>query len=204
MMLLYCYIIPFLIFRLYGFEYLRFSIKNKNRFSLIISKKIKNLHYLTTLCSLILLLIEIKFNYKINVIWIKRVFIIFSFISGILMVSFINEMSTNKIEKIYFKIFSYLPILISLIWLIPLWGLFICYSFFCTLFNPIKIVYYEQNNIKIQSSYFNPMAPAKIEVYKKGLFFSKEITLKEDKIYELDSVKVEYKNQKINVSCPMK
>lgn len=199
LILILYFLIPFLIIRFYGFEYLKFSKKNKSRLSLSISKIIKNLHYITFLLCLLLMLIDVKYNYIVNLIWIKRFLIIITLLSGILMNSIINKISINKVENRYFVIFSYLPIIISIIWSIPFWGLFTCYSIYSTLFNPIEKIHYEDNNLKIQSSYFNPMAPAKIEMYRKGLFFNKTIKMKEDRIYDIDSIKVQYKNDKTKI-----
>ena len=198
-MLILYFIIPFLIFSLYGFVYLGWSKKNKNHLSFKQSKKIKALHFITLFVCTVMLFIEIKFNYRLNYIWLKRILITFLFFSGILFNAISYKILFNKFEKKYFKLFSYLPILISIIWLIPFWGIFICYSVFCTLFNPVKMIYYEDSNLKIVSSYFNPMASAKIEMYRKGLFFNKTIKMKEDRIYYIDSIKVQCKNDKTKI-----
>ncbi len=193
------YLIPFLIIRLYGFEYLRWSKKNKHRLNLKLSKKIKILHYVMLTLFAILFFIEINYYYIINFIWIKRIIIIILMISGIFFNSFSNQLFKKKIEKIYFKLFSYLPILISIIWMIPFLGLFVCYGLFCTLFNPISKTYYEDKNVKIHSAYFNPMAQPKAEIYKRKIFFNKLVQMKDDRIYDLDSVKVYYEKGLIKI-----
>ena len=87
----------------------------------------------------------------------------------------------NKVEKYYFTFLSFFPILFFGLVLIPMIGLIIVVSLIGQLFNPVDKIYYEDNKLRIQSSFVGVMAPPRIKVYKKFGIFEKQ-----------------YKNQNLN------
>ncbi|MCL9771015.1 hypothetical protein NAT47_11370 [Flavobacterium sp. HXWNR69] len=105
----------------------------------------------------------------------------------------------NKVEKYYFTFLSFFPILFFGLVLIPMIGFIIVVSLIGQLFNPVDKIYYEDNKLRIQSSFVGVMALPRIKVYKKIGIFEKEYKDENLNFEDIDSIKVDYKNDIANM-----
>ena len=156
---------------------LKFWKKNQFRFSEFTSRGLKYLYYFTLVLSLSFVFVD----YSLRGIWTTRIVIIISIFIGVFYNLIAQKSVLNKVEKYYFTFLSFFPILFFGLVLIPMIGLIIVVSLIGQLFNPVDKIYYEDNKLRIQSSFVGVMAPPRIKVYKKFGIFEKQ-----------------YKNQNLN------
>ena len=174
---------------------LKFWKKNQFRFSAFKSSCLKYLHYFTLILSLSFAFI----NYSLRGIWTTQIVIIVSIFIGVFYNLIAQKSVLNKVEKYYFTFLSFFPILFFGLVLIPMIGFIIVVSLIGQLFNPVHKIYYEDNKLRIQSSFVGVMAPPRIKVYKKFGIFEKEYKDENLNFEDIDSIKVDYKNDTANL-----
>ena len=187
------FVVSILLLILYAFKIKDWK-KNDYRLNQELSIYLKYLHYLTITITIVLLILELQ----IKGIWTGRILTFIALLSGIFYNLFAQKSVLNKLEKTYFSFLSILPLIFPLFLLIPLFGMVIIFSTIGRLFSPYDKIHYDDKNLRIQTSFVGVLAPPKILVYKKGLFFEKEV--KELNFpEEIDSLKVEYKKDSIYI-----
>ena len=185
------FVVSILLLILYAFKIKDWK-KNDYRLNSELSIYLKYLHYFTITITIVLLLLELK----IKGIWTGRIVTFIALLSGIFYNLFAQKSVLNKLEKTYFSFLSILPLIFPLFLLIPFLGVVIVFSIIGRMISPYEKIFYEDKNLRIQSSFVGVMAPPKILAFKKGLFFEKEL---EDLNFpeEIDSLKVNYKRDSI-------
>ncbi len=174
---------------------LKFWKKNPFRFSEFVSTCLKYLHYFTLGLSLSFVFVD----YSLRGIWTTQVVIIISIFIGIFYNLIAQKPVLNKVEKYYFTFLSFLPILFFGFVIIPMIGFIIVVSLIGQLFNPVDKIYYEDNKLRVQSSFVGVLAPPRIKVYKKFGIFEKEYKDENLNFEDIDSLKVDYKNDTANL-----
>ncbi len=187
------FVVSILLLILYAFKIKDWK-KNDYRLNQELSNYLKYLHYLTITITIVLLILELQ----IKGIWTGRIVTFIALLSGIFYNLFAQKSVLNELEKTYFSFLSILPLIFPLFLLIPLFGMVIIFSTIGRLFSPYDKIHYDDKNLRIQTSFVGVLAPPKILVYKKGLFFEKEV---ENLNFpeEIDSLKVEYKKDSIYI-----
>jgi hypothetical protein len=187
------FVVSILLLILYAFKIKDWK-KNDYRLNQELSIYLKYLHYFTITITIILLILELQ----IKGIWTGRIVTFIALLSGIFYNLFAQKSVLNELEKTYFSFLSILPLIFPLFLLIPLFGMVIIFSTIGRLFSPYDKIHYDDKNLRIQTSFVGVLAPPKILVYKKGLFFEKEV---ENLNFpeEIDSLKVEYKKDSIYI-----
>lgn len=187
------FVVSILLLILYAFKIKDWK-KNDYRLNQELSIYLKYLHYLTITITIVLLILELQ----IKGIWTGRILTFIALLSGIFYNLFAQKSVLNEFEKTYFSFLSILPLIFPFFLLIPLFGMVIIFSTIGRLFSPYDKIHYDDKNLRIQTSFVGVLAPPKILVYKKGLFFEKEV--KELNFpEEIDSLKVEYKKDSIYI-----
>ncbi len=174
---------------------LKFWKKNQFRFSESTSKGIKFLHYFTLLLSLSFVFI----NYSLRGIWTTQIVIIISIFIGVFYNLIAQKSVLNKVEKYYFTFLSFFPIMFFGLVIIPMIGFIIVVSLIGQLFNPVDKIYYEDDKLRVQRSFVGVLAPPRIKVYKKFGIFEKEYKDENLNFEDIDSIKVDYKNDTANL-----
>ena len=187
------FVVSILLLILYAFKIKDWK-KNDYRLNQELSIYLKYLHYLTITITIVLLILELQ----IKGIWTGRIVTFIALLSGIFYNLFAQKSVLNELEKTYFSFLSILPLIFPLFLLIPLFGMVIIFSTIGRLFSPYDKIHYDDKNLRIQTSFVGVLAPPKILVYKKGLFFEKEV---ENLNFpeEINSLKVEYKKDSIYI-----
>ncbi len=145
--------------------------KTDFRLSVKGSHYVKWLHYLFLSLTLFSLAIHYAFNIDLRGIWTDRLIIFGLITTGILFYPFAAKKSVSIPEKIYFILFSCLPIAIAGVLLVPFLGMIIILSLWGQLTCPVSKIHYEDQNIRIQSSFSELLGPSRLEIIeKKGLF----------------------------------
>lgn len=174
---------------------LKFWKENTYRFSEKTSRLIKYIHYLFLSISIIL------FANGLNLkgIWTSRIVFLTSLFLGIFFNLIAQKIVLTKIEKMYFNFLSVFPIVIFSLILIPFLGIVLIASIIGQLFNPYETIYYNDDHIRIQSSFMGVLSAPKVKMYTKDAFFERLVESTERFPEDIDSLKVTYTNDSIKV-----
>jgi hypothetical protein len=135
------------------------------------SRCIKYLHYtltvLTIAAGLLITIADISFSGQ----WTTRIILFGFLLSGIIIYPFSDWRNKSKIERNYFRAFSFLPILVAGFSMIPFLGGVLLLSLFGQLTDPVDDIYYEDNKLRVQSTFIGILGPPRLDIFqKKGLF----------------------------------
>ena len=93
-------------------------------------------------------------------------------------------------EKLYFRIFSFLPLLVAAFSLIPFLGVVLLLSLYGQLTEPAKDIFYEDNKLRVQSTFVGVLGPPRLDIFQKHGLFEARI----NKLYrsgaDIDSIRV--------------
>lgn len=186
------YLVTILFLVAYGLG-LFFWDKNINwRLNLTVSRTIKLLHYTGLLISLIVGITYANYDIGLRGLWTTRTIIIFTLLTGVFFIFLADKASLSKIEGWYFKIFAFVPIFTAATLFIPFLGVVLVLSLIGQLTDPATQIYYEDDKLRVQSSFVGVLGPPKLDVFEKKMVFDKKINHTDISSYEIDSVKVAY------------
>jgi hypothetical protein len=103
-----------------------------------------------------------------------------------------NKTILNTFEKWYFRIFSFLPALTIVLSLFVWIAGVIILSILLRVFNPADKVFYEDDKLRVQSTFQSVMLKPKIDVFEKNLIFEKHLKKLDFPTTEIDSIKISY------------
>jgi hypothetical protein len=182
--------IAFLLTYTYGLfqwdKYVTWRLSNK------VSKTIKYVHYLTLFIALIIAFTYSQFGVGLRGLWTTRTFIIIALLTGVFFNFVTDKTILNKIEKIYFKLFSFLPTMTGVILCIPFLGVVIVVSLLGRIIEPANTIYYEDDHLRIQSSFIGVLAPKQIDLFEKKSFYEKYLYVPNFNCGDNDSIAVHY------------
>ncbi|MDF2456400.1 MAG: hypothetical protein K0R51_2393 [Cytophagaceae bacterium] len=162
------------------------------RLSLKASRYMKGLHYFFLVLTVFSVLIHYSLDLDLRGIWTNRL-IVFSLITtGILFYPFAPKKSVSRPEKIYFGLFTGLPIVIAGILLVPFVGTIIVLSIWGQLTCPVSKIHYEDQNLRIQSSFSEFLGPSRLDIIEKKGLFEKSHYQSITHDTHFDSLKVSY------------
>lgn len=176
----------------YTYGLLQWNKLVKWRLSLKTSWIIKYLHYICFAISLTVALIYLQFDLGFRGLWTTRIFIITTLVTGVSFILISNRTINNKVETIYFRIFSFIPVLIGGVLYVPFLSVVVILSLFEQLTEPVNKIYYEDNKLRIQSSFVGVLGPPRVDIFKKIIVFEKRLSRTDFNSYEFDSLKVQY------------
>ena len=154
----------------YGFG-LKWAAKSFTKFNLEASKRMKLLHYVgLTLCIAIWISYD-NFCIGLRGLWTTRILIILTLICGLLFGVFANSASMRRIEKLYFKCFSYLPFFTAGFMCSSMTGFATVLSLLGKLVTPSQHIYFEDDKLRIQSSFTGVLGLSSLDVFQKKLLF---------------------------------
>ncbi len=186
------YIITILFITSYGLGLLFWEKKVAWRLKPKMSTTIKSLHFLGLFICILVSILYSNFNIGLRGLWTTRIIIIFTLLTGIFFIFIANKTTINKIEKWYFNFFSFLPIVTAGVFFIPFLGVVFVISLFGQLTEPATRIYYEDNKIRVQSTFVGVLGPPKIDIFEKNIIFEKHLKRADFWANEIDSIKVSY------------
>lgn len=186
------YLVTIIFIIAYGLGLFYWDKKINWRLNTKMSKSIKLLHYIGLLICLTVGIIYTNFDIGLRGLWTTRTIIIFTLLTGVFFTFLADKSSTSKIEKWYFKIFSFVPILTAATLFIPFLGVVIVLSLFGQLTDPATKIYYEDDKLRIQSSFVGVLGPPRLDIFEKKIIFEKKLKRAEFWANEIDSIKVAY------------
>jgi hypothetical protein len=155
-----------------------------------ISKTIKKVHYVGVVICISVFLLFTNFGIGLRGLWTTRIIIITTLIIGIFFIFVSAKNVMNKIEKWYFNFFSFLPILIAAFVMIPFLGIVATLSLYGQLSSPADKIFYEDNKLRVQSTFIGVLGPPRIDIYEKICFYEKHLKRPDFWITSDDSINV--------------
>jgi hypothetical protein len=153
----------------YGCLYYLCSKRINWRLNIPVSTWLKRMHYLLiTIVGIDLILISTT-EYHYKGLWTSRIFIITYVITGLLIYQLVNKSVLNRLERIYFIVSGYLPVVLGLFALIPFLGAFTIFTFGMKLFYPAEEILFNNEDIRIQSSIQGPMGSSILKIVEKDV-----------------------------------
>lgn len=159
---------------------------------------IKWLHYISLTISIAAGIIFLNYHYGLSGLWTTRIFIIMALITGITFWFIVRKESLVKAEYWYFRLFSWLPVAIAFLLLVPFLGVVIVFSLLGQLTEPAKDILYEDDKIRVQTSFTGVLAPPGMDVYQKHGFLEEH--LKSVRFQSPDSLTVKYDNDSTRIT----
>jgi hypothetical protein len=158
------------------------------------SRTIKYVHYIGLSIITIIAFVYWELNIGLRGLWTTRSIIFVTLFTGIFFNFISSKAVFNILETIYFRLFSLIPIFVGLALLIPFLGVVIVFSIFGQLTSPADKIYYEDKNLRIQSSFVGVLGPPRVDIFEKKGIFEEHLMRTDFNPYEFDSVKVKYDN----------
>lgn len=174
--------------------FLAFALRKNtdHRIGLKPSIILKKVHYAALfICGVAILLFSV-FDVMFYGSWTTRVFIITALFTGVFYHFISAKAYTNKAEKVYFVLLSFLPMIFLVLLLIPFIGFVIVLSLWGMLFNPEKKLY-EDDVLIVKTESRGVLAEARMEVLKRRGLFDESKPLGHAYVFA-DSVTVKYNN----------
>jgi hypothetical protein len=154
----------------YGLGLYIWNKKTSRRLNVKASRRVIQFHYVLTFFVVVSLVLNWVDSLSFSGQWTTRVIIIGFLLSGFFIYPLSAWSEKFKIERLYFRLFSYMPTIFGFALLIPFVGALAFGTVVGQLLNPLKKIYFDNDTLRVQSSYIGPMWPPGIFVYqKKGL-----------------------------------
>ncbi|MXN92546.1 hypothetical protein GR160_15055 [Flavobacterium sp. Sd200] len=175
--------------------YWGFIIRNEQRrLSQSVANNIKQLHYALLAITIALWIVYRNFDVVLRGSWTNRVFILPFFLSGLLLYLYAPKKWNNRLEKLYFKTFCYLPFVLLLALFYPFAGIVLVASVLGKI-SPGKEVY-SDNILLMQTNSKSSLNQPHLEIWQKKPLIN---ILKEEAFTEADSVSTKYEGNKAHV-----
>lgn len=182
--------IAFLI--VYTYELFRWDKHVAWRLNSKVSKTIKYAHYLTIFVALAIAFTYSQFGIGLRGLWTTRTFVIVALVTGVLFNFVTDKTILNKIEEVYFRLFSFLPTVTGVILCVPFLGVVIVVSLLGRLIEPANKIYFEDEHLRIHSSFTGVFAPPRVDIFTKNSIFEKHIYRPDFYGNDFDSIAVRY------------
>lgn len=177
---------------IYSFLYIRRNGRDSWRMDVATSRVVKHIHYFGLFVVTIVAVLYWQFGLGLRGLWTTRVFICLMLFTGVFFRFVSARDVVNKVERIYFLLLSFFPVAIGLGLLIPLLGVVLVLSFLGQLTDPADKIYYEDKNLRVQSTFVGVMGPPRIDIFEKKGIFEKHLLRTDFNAYDFDSLKVKY------------
>jgi hypothetical protein len=176
---------------LYGLGLYLWNKKVRWRLSKKSFQWIKYTHYILVALAITAGLLNYIDDISLRGLWTTNLIVMGLLLSGTLIYPLSDWTYKTQFEKYYFQLFSYLPILIAFFLMIPFIGLVIGASLLGRLIEPAHKIYYEDNKLRVQSTFVGVMGVPRLDVFEKRGLFEFQINKLIKNAGDLDSVKIE-------------
>jgi hypothetical protein len=182
-------IVPGTFIIIYGLGIYLWDKRVTLRISKGISRRLNYLHYSLVTLTIIAVFLNIIDDISFSGQWTTRTIIFGLLFTGILIYPLTNWKGKTKFEKYYFRLFSLLPIVTAVFSLIPFLGMVIVVSLVGQLVDPVGKIYYEDNKLRVQSTFIGVLGPLRLDVIEKNGFLERRLN-KSHRGADMDSVSI--------------
>jgi hypothetical protein len=189
-------IVPGTFLILYGLGLYLWNKRINWRATTATSQQIKYLHYLLLVLTIFSGVLSIIDDISFAGQWTTRIIIWGLLISGFTIYPITDWTERPKIEKYYFRLFSFVPIFTAGFALVPFLGLVVVISLLGRLIEPVKKVYYESNNLRVQSTFIGVMGPPRLDIIEKKGLFDVRLNKSHTGAADIDSIRIDQETSK--------
>jgi len=107
--------------------------------------------------------------------WTFRIIAWLFLLTGVITFIVGHKSQFNLLTKIYFFTFSTLPTLIGLFLLVPFLGVVLIFSLFGQLSGTGDAMLFNNNDIRVQTTFLGVLGPPYLDIYKKEGLFEKRV-----------------------------
>lgn len=186
------YFIVILLAIAYGFALFYWSRGEASRFDAKTTVTIKAIHYTGLAICIVVGISFALYDVGLRGLWTTRLVIMITLITGTFFMFIANKSALKKIENLYFRLFSLLPIATAGMLLVPFIGVILVVSVWGRLTGPAETIYYEDERLRIQSTFVGVLGPPRIDIYRKDFIFEKHLLRPDYWASEIDSIRVTY------------
>ena len=186
------YLLTILLIIGYGFLLFYWSWAVEWRLDFKTTQRIKAIHYAGLTICLVVGMSFALFDIGLRGLWTTRVVIMVTLITGMFLKFVADRAALKKIESVYFRFFSFLPIATAGMLLVPFVGVLLVASLWGRLTGPAEAIYYEDGKLRIQSTFSGVLGPPRIDIYQKEFIFEKHLCRADYWASEIDSISVSY------------
>ncbi|WP_207531612.1 hypothetical protein [Desertivirga arenae] len=156
------------------------------------SKTIKNIHFVGLSIISGVGLLYGAFDLGLRGLWTTRFVILLTLLTGCFLHFISSTSAVRKFERTYFKAFAFLPVIVGGLFLVPFLGVVLVLSLGGQLIEPANEVYYQDNKLRIQSTFIGVLGPPRIDVFEKHFLFEKHLYRSDFNAFDFKSVQVNY------------
>lgn len=167
------YLVTITLIIAYGYLLIRWEKLVSSKLGEQSSKIIKYIHYVGLAVVVTVGVSYGLFDHGLRGLWTTRIFMFLTLLTGCFYRFLSSPLSVNKFERLYFKVVAFVPVMLGGIFLIPLLGIVLILSLGGQLIEPAEEIYYQDSNLRIQSTFMGVLGPPRVEVFEKALFFRK-------------------------------
>ena len=186
------YLVPLVFILAYGFGLFYWNRQVTWRLNPRMSRSIKLFHYAGLLICLLVGITYMNFDIGLRGLWTTRSIVISVLVTGVLFILLTDKSTISHVERWYFRTFSLLPVLAAATLLIPFFGIVLMLSLFGQLTDPATIIYYEDDKLRIQSSFVGVLGPPRLDIFEKRMIFERKLQSANLWANDIDSIKVFY------------
>ncbi|MBC8047715.1 MAG: hypothetical protein H7Y00_13040 [Fimbriimonadaceae bacterium] len=155
------------------------------------------MHFAFLFAVIFLTIIDAKYEYTLRGIWTNRLIIIMCILTGIASY-LITLRPKNLIIRAYFFTIIFSPILCILLLFYP-FLMVVPFSLVGRLIDPVDEIYYEDKDLRIQSSFVGVLGPPWLYIKEKKGLFEKNLYEEPFAPFDYDSVAVNYESENIKI-----
>lgn len=105
---------------------------------------------------------------------------------------FADKKTLSKPERIYFKMFPFLPVVIIVLSMLTWVGWIILMSIVNILLNPSEKIFYNDSKLRIEQCPTGIMGSPRMDIYEKCWIYEKRLARSDFPSFDIDSVMVQY------------
>jgi hypothetical protein len=180
---------PFII--LYGLALYLWNKRVNWRLDNELARRIRYSHYALFVLTFTALLLNIVGDISFRGQWTTRIIVVGFLLSGIVIYPLSDWTNKSKLQKNYFRLFSFLPLLTAGFSLIPFLGVVVVFSVFGRLTEPVTDIYYDDSKLRVQSTFIGVLGPARLDVLEKKGIFELRLNKSHRSAADIDSVSID-------------
>lgn len=164
--------------------------KIKASFNQQTSKRVRLLHYCLLITIISISLLNLISDITLAGQWTTRIIIVVFLISGLIASLITPRAGERFIQKIYFRFFLVLPLILAAFSMLQFIGTVVVLSLYFRLTKPYEKIFFENENLRVQSTFTGMLAPLRLDIIERNYLFERKLN-KVHQIADIDSVRVQ-------------
>lgn len=165
------------------------------------SRLFKRLHFASLLLCCLLSLSYFQYDWGFQGYWVGRLLLLLCVATGLFATFILHPAVQDRVEKWYFRIFSWIPVGVGGLLLLPFLGIVMVLSGLGQWTSPVEEVLFEDQHTKVITRFIGVLGPPHLEAYQKWGIWEKAVEIPFYFQHEVDHVWVDYEADSVVISC---